>query len=183
MLLKVKWSMDLLLRKWSFLLSVPLSFSDCFVTSATKSQEVLFCKWLLKCLSLSIHDRVVGLLSELGFSVCVWRLKWFASVKWKGLPGWWKQAVCSCPDLQNGWGHRWDFCLVDFSSDLAPLCLDRHGNVVWNGRASYWMRKDLGLRTSIEETGSESCVCVLGGMWRWGQYNVTCDSKPILATN
>lgn len=47
----------------------------------------------------------------------------------KGLPGWWKQAVCSCPERQNGWGHRWDFSLVNFSSDLASLCLKRHGNL------------------------------------------------------
>lgn len=26
----------------------------------------------------------------------------------KTLPGWWMRAVCLCPDLQNGWGHRWD---------------------------------------------------------------------------
>lgn len=98
--------------------------------SVTKSQEVSFSVRLLKRLSLSIHECWVCR-QELWFSVfvCVCRLKWFASVKWKGLPGWWKQAVCSCPDPQNGWGHRWDFSLVDFSSDLASLCLERHGNL------------------------------------------------------
>lgn len=93
------------------------------------------------------------------------RLKWSASLKWKrGCRGG-ERAVCSCPDWQNGWGHRWDFFLVDFSSQLAPVCLERHGNLDQNGQASYW-------------AAGENLLSPWIGMWRkwceeclrrWGQ--------------
>lgn len=93
----------------------------------TESQEVLFYVFLLKCLFLSIHGWgcfVCCLLHTLPDSGSVWRFQQPDSWKWKELPRQWKQAVCSCPDQQNGWGHRWVFSQVDFSSDPASLWLE-----------------------------------------------------------
>lgn len=42
----------------------------------------------------------------------------------------------------------------DFSSELASLCLERHGNLGWNGQASYWMREDLGLSPKMVWMGN-----------------------------
>lgn len=113
--------------KWSFPLSVFPGLSGSSA-SATKSQEVPLNAPLLKRLSLSIHGEDAGNPCACVFVyVCKAQMVCQLEVK-RGCRGG-ERAVCSCPDRQNGWGHRWDFSLVDFSSQLAPVCLERHGNL------------------------------------------------------
>lgn len=167
------WSIDLSAVQKP---SVSSGFPDSFAPSVTKSPEVFFCFWLQKRLSLGSWEGVRFAVKNFDLCVCVclcW-LQWFASVKWKELPGWWKHAVCSRPDLQNGWGHRMRFSSVDLSSDLASLCLERHGNPSWNGQASYWMGEDLGLSPKLVWIGWKRLVAkVRGGregLLGWGRY-------------
>lgn len=124
---------------------------ESFVSSVTKGQEVLLGVQLLKPFSLNSWNLCCLLCEEL---MCVRKWTQMAfQCEVKAFPRWWKQAVCSCPDLQNRWGHRWDFSLVDFSSDLPSLCLARHGNLSWNGQTCYWMKEDLRLSLSMNWIG------------------------------
>lgn len=152
-------------KKWSFPLSVFPGLSGSSA-SATKSQEVPLNVPLLKRLALSIHGEDAG---NPCACVCLCarvRLKWSASLECtRGCQGG-ERAVCSCPDWQNGRGHRWDFSLVDFSSQLAPVCLERHGNPDPNGQASYWAVGDnvvLSPSMAMRRKWCEECLR------RWGQ--------------
>lgn len=70
----------------------------------------------------------------------------------------------------------WTFLLT-----LATVCLERHGNLSWNGQASYWMREDLGLSPNMVWMGyrRQAVVCV---GWGFVEMRSVLSEWPMLST-
>lgn len=102
----------------------------------------------------------------------VWRFQKPDSWKWKGLPRQWKQAVCSCPDQQNEWGHRWVFSQVDFSSDPASLVGDMGTSARIDWHLIEW-GKTQSFNSEWDVVDGQEGMCVGGILEVFAQDEVT----------